>query len=154
MGLNGGDFPNLRAIRDVRFISTFPVANSCVSLLPDLRRCGVEYSDLVNAVDAVITKPGYGIVSECAVNHTRMLYTDRGSFREYDAIMRDMDWWNCALFIERGRLLEGNCGPELRRLLAMDPKAVPGARQAAAAPGADAVAARILDFYRQGRSAC
>lgn len=153
MGLKNGDFPMLREIRDIRFVSTFPVGNDIVTVLPDIHSRGVEYSDLVRAVDAVITKPGYGIVSECAVNHTRMLYTDRGSFREYDAIMKSMEFWNCAQYIAREKLLEGNCGHDIRRLMDMDPAAVPGAVEAAKARGADVVAARILDFYRLGRIA-
>ncbi|MBA2306273.1 MAG: hypothetical protein H0W08_27090, partial [Acidobacteria bacterium] len=36
---------------------------------------GLRYEDLVAAVDVVVTKPGYGITSECVANGTAMLYT-------------------------------------------------------------------------------
>ena len=31
---------------------------------------GVRYEDLVGAAEAVVTKPGYGIISECIANDT------------------------------------------------------------------------------------
>ena len=36
---------------------------------------GVRYEDLVGASEAVVTKPGYGIVSECIANDAAILYT-------------------------------------------------------------------------------
>ena len=41
---------------------------------------GLRYEDLVRAVDVVLTKPGYGIISECIANDTAMVYTSRGRF--------------------------------------------------------------------------
>lgn len=153
MGLKSGDFPELAAIRDYRFVSTFEIRNPAVTLLPELHACHVEYSDLVRAVDVIVTKPGYGIVSECAVNHTRMLYTDRGSFREYDAIMAELPYWNCAAFIDRRKLLAGSCRQELDALMALDPAAVPGAAAAGRAEGAAAAASRILEYFDREKTA-
>ncbi len=45
---------------------------------------GLAYQDLVRAVDVVITKPGYGIISDCVASGTALLYTDRGRFAEYE----------------------------------------------------------------------
>ena len=42
------------------------------------------------AVDVVVTKPGYGIISECIANDTAMLYTSRGRFVEYDVMVAEM----------------------------------------------------------------
>jgi hypothetical protein len=50
----------------------------------------LNYADLVGAVDAVITKPGYGIVADCLAQGTPMIYTDRGDFPEYDILVREM----------------------------------------------------------------
>ena len=38
--------------------------------------------------DVVMTKPGYGIVSECLANGTALLYTARGRFAEYPVLVR------------------------------------------------------------------
>src|SRR5262249_49209701 len=51
---------------------------------------GLFYEDLVAAADVVVSKPGYGIVSECVANHTPLLYTSRGRFAEYDVMLREM----------------------------------------------------------------
>ena len=51
---------------------------------------GLRYEDLVGAVDVVITKPGYGIISDCVANGTAMLYTPRGRFAEYEVMVREM----------------------------------------------------------------
>ena len=37
---------------------------------PDIYGRGLRYEDVVAAVDVVITKPGYGIISECVANDT------------------------------------------------------------------------------------
>ena len=51
---------------------------------------GVRYEDLVGAAEAVVTKPGYGIISECIANDAAMLYTSRGHFPEYDVLVEEM----------------------------------------------------------------
>ena len=49
------------------------------------------YLAVLAACDAVLTKPGYGIVCEAARSHTRVLYTDRGDFPEYPWLVRWLD---------------------------------------------------------------
>ncbi|TGL58012.1 glycosyl transferase [Leptospira ognonensis] len=44
---------------------------------------GGYYPDLVRASDYVLTKPGYGIMSEVFYAETPVIYTDRGDFSEY-----------------------------------------------------------------------
>jgi L-arabinokinase len=51
---------------------------------------GLHYQDLVAAADVVVSKPGYGIVSECVANDTALLYTSRGRFVEYDLFVEQM----------------------------------------------------------------
>ena len=51
---------------------------------------GLRYEDLVRAVDVVVTKPGYGIISDCVANSTAIAYTSRGRFAEYDVLVREM----------------------------------------------------------------
>jgi len=51
---------------------------------------GFRYEDLVHAVDVVMTKPGYGIVSECIANDTAIVYTPRGRFAEYPVMVAEM----------------------------------------------------------------
>ncbi|MDV6234670.1 sugar kinase [Leptospira ellisii] len=48
----------------------------------------VHYPDLVAACDYVITKPGYGILSEAVYAETPVLYTDRGKFPEVPYLLK------------------------------------------------------------------
>ena len=56
----------------------------------EMEAAGLEYVDLVGAADVVVTKPGYGIVSDAIAAGTRMIYTDRGDFPEYPILVREM----------------------------------------------------------------
>ena len=38
------------------------------------------YEDVVGAADVVVSKPGYGIVTDAIGARTRLVYTDRGDF--------------------------------------------------------------------------
>lgn len=55
-----------------------------------IRAQGFRYEDLVPAMDAVVSKPGYGIISDCIAAGTPLLYTSRGNFAEYDVLVRDL----------------------------------------------------------------
>ena len=45
-------------------------------------------TDLFATVDVVLTKPGFGVVSECIANQKPMIWVDRDSFRETPALVR------------------------------------------------------------------
>ena len=99
---------------------------------------GFRYEDLVAAVDAVVTKPGYGIIAECIVSGTAMLYTSRGDFREYDLLVREMPRYLRARFISQPDLFAGKFSAGLTALLTQPPPP-----EHMAANGAE-VAAEIL----------
>jgi L-arabinokinase len=95
----------------------------------------VRYEDLVAAADVVITKPGYGIISECVAGRTAMLYTSRGSFREYDVLVAALPAILRSAFISQQDLLAGRWQDALHAVLAAPPppetRAVDGAERAA-----------------------
>jgi L-arabinokinase len=68
---------------------------------------GLSYQDLVRAVDVVVTKPGYGIVSECIANGTALVYTSRGRFAEYDVFVREMPRYLRCAYLDNADLLAG-----------------------------------------------
>jgi len=82
---------------------------------------GFRYEDLVAAVDVVVTKPGYGIISECIANETAMLYTSRGHFAEYDVLVSEMPRYLRCAFIDQESLLAGRWRAALDRLMAVPP---------------------------------
>ncbi|MFH1037381.1 MAG: hypothetical protein V1789_01755 [PVC group bacterium] len=75
------------------------------------------YPDLVSAADVVVTKPGYGILSECIANRTKMLYTSRGEFREYPILVEGVKKYLPSAFVSPEKLLRGEIREELYRLL-------------------------------------
>jgi L-arabinokinase len=100
---------------------------------------GFRYEDLVRAVDVVVTKPGYGIISECVANQTAILYTSRGRFAEYDVLVREMPRYARARFIDHEDLFAGRWQTHLDGLLAQ-----PAPPEHPRVDGAAVVAHRIL----------
>jgi hypothetical protein len=99
---------------------------------------GVRYEDLVAAAEVVVTKPGYGIISEAIANDAAMLYTARGHFPEYDVLVEEMPKYLRAAYFSHDDLFNGKWEPHLDKLLAQPkPKKKPETN------GAD-VAAEIL----------
>jgi L-arabinokinase len=79
---------------------------------------GYRYNDLVRAADIVITKPGYGIVTDCIANDTAIVYTSRGRFAEYDLFVEEMPRYVRTQFIDQKKLLAGDWSEALERVLA------------------------------------
>jgi L-arabinokinase len=105
---------------------------------PAMYDAGYRYEDLVRAVDVVVTKPGYGIISECIANETALLYTSRGDFREYPVLVQEMPKYLRCAFIDHEDLFSGNWAPHLEHLLAQPPP------QEKPATNGAAVAAEII----------
>lgn len=102
---------------------------------------GLRYEDLVAAVDVVVTKPGYGIISECIANDTAIVYTSRGRFVEYDVLVREMPAVLRCAFIDHASLLAGDWRPALDA--AVSAPAPPKPRTDGADVVADMIGARI-----------
>ena len=79
---------------------------------------GLRYEHLVRAVDVVISKPGYGIISDCMANEIGLLYTSRGRFPEYDILVAEMPRYLRCRFIDVEDLRAGRWRKALDALLA------------------------------------
>ena len=144
--VQGIDFDRVEALRDYCFLVTQPPPRSVrniqvVQLDPRATansgnplgggkgsmavgdRCrgsdlhSLRYEDVVSQADAVITKPGYGIVSDCLANRTPVLYTSRGQFAEYPRLVEGLQRFGVSAFIENRDLLAGNWRGSLEALL-------------------------------------
>lgn len=82
---------------------------------------GLRYEDLVAAADVVVTKPGYGILSECIANGTAMLYTSRGHFVEYEVLVEQMPRYLRCRFLDQEAMLAGRWQDALDALIAQPP---------------------------------
>lgn len=102
---------------------------------------GLRYQDLVAASDVVVSKPGYGIVSECIANGAALLYTSRGRFREYDVFVREMPRLLRCRYISQEDLSAGSWEESIEALLAQ-----PAPADRPRIDGADVAAESILRF--------
>ncbi len=82
---------------------------------------GLRYEDLVAACDIVATKPGYGIVAECIASGTAILYTSRGNFVEYGALVDAMPKYLRCGFIDHEDLFAGRWRTALDRIVSSPP---------------------------------
>lgn len=71
------------------FFTVRPLAFSRRNIHP-VSRDDLPFADVLASCDSVITKPGFGILSECAANRKPIIYVDRGDFREYDVLVEAM----------------------------------------------------------------
>lgn len=113
----------------------------CVQFIDDnaVYDKGMLYEDLVAAVDVVVTKPGYGIVSECIANRTALLYTSRGRFAEYDVMVEQMPRFLRCEYIDLESLLAGRWRESLDRVSRKPP-----APERPDTNGAEVIAGMIL----------
>jgi len=113
----------------------------------DFARYGVRYEDLVAAADVVVTKPGYGIVSECIANGAALLYTSRGHFVEHDVFVSEMPRVLRCRFIDQHDVREGRWQESIRALLEQ-----PAPPDTIDTDGATVAAHAILDAAGHHRS--
>ncbi len=104
-----------------RLSSATPVPSHVVYLDESRLSADFRYEDLVAASDVVVTKPGYGVLSECAAAGTALLYTSRGHFREYDLMVQEMPRMLRSRFLSQEALFAGRWKDALGALLQQPP---------------------------------
>ena len=100
----------------------------------ELAAAGLGYPDLVGAVDVVVSKPGYGIVTDCIGAGARLVYTDRGDFPEYPVLVGEMPRYLPVAFASNAEVREGRLERALASVLEQPfpaPPAMDGASVAA-----------------------
>jgi hypothetical protein len=100
-----------------------------------------NYDDLIAASDAVVGKPGFGMVASSLALGVPFLYTDRGEFPEYPILVQALHQLGRAAHVPQAELLRGNLGPYLGALLELPD---PGTRPRA--DGATIIADRLLQL--------
>ena len=90
-----------------------------------MRRHDLRYPDLVAAADVVVSKPGYGIVTECIANGTALLYASRGRFAEQEVFLREMPALMRCREIGRHDLQSGQWEAAIDALMAQPAPAAP-----------------------------
>ena len=122
LGLPGFRGASLAALDDFDFVASEGVDDPPPHVrelrAEALDAVGLGYPDVIGAVDVVLTKPGYGIVSDAIAARTRLLYTERGDFPEYPVMVREMPQYVPAVHVSNDDLRAGRLRGALVQVLA------------------------------------
>ena len=140
LNLGSQALENLSHLRKCDVFSVEPLAwpDSCVHCID---RSVVGFADVLASVDVVVTKPGFGIVSECIANHKPIIYTDRKNFLEYPVLVEGICNYCRNAFIPGTELYAGELG---RALEEIDTAPAPTERMPGG--GAATAARKILQY--------
>ena len=121
LGLSGFRAGTLAALPEFDFLVSERVEDAPAHVRPlaaeQLDALGLGYEDVVGAVDVVVTKPGYGIVSDAIGARTRLVYTERGDFPEYAVLVREMGDYLPSVYVSNEDLRAGRLGQPLEDVL-------------------------------------
>ena len=80
----------------------------------------LPFEDIVNACDAVLSKPGYSMVAECIVNRTPFLYVPRDDFLEDIFLRKGLLDFSVCQELAMEDFISGNWLPFLNKLFSQD----------------------------------
>jgi L-arabinokinase len=108
-----GAIERLADLRDTVFLAMEPACWTGPNLFR-VPRSVCSFSDVVASVDGVISKPGYGVVSDCVANGKPLIYVERPDFREYPVLVRAIRRYLRGVHIPQERLYSGDVGEYIR----------------------------------------
>jgi L-arabinokinase len=131
---------NVESLTDYEFFTVLPLAwyGKNVHTIDHVR---IPFADVLASVDGVVSKPGFGIVSECVVNRKPLLYINRPDFPECAILVEAIQKYLKQQEIPSVRLYRGELGDSLESLW-RQPEPV----MTMADGGAAIAARRIADF--------
>jgi len=100
-----------------------------------------RYADVAASVDAVVSKAGYGTLTECIANSVPLVYLPRSGFREHESLVLGMNAWGGGIEISEAAFFAGEWGNALRSALHArpDPNVFP-------TNGAEVIANQLVEF--------
>jgi hypothetical protein len=128
----------VESLKEYEFFTVLPLAWDARNFHA-VDRGVVRFADVMASADGVISKPGFGIVSDCVVNEKPFLYADRANFREYDVLVRSIRRHLRSVHIPVDELYAGSLRPWLEELWRCPPPAQP-----ARMGGGEVAARRII----------
>jgi hypothetical protein len=106
---------NVERIADYEFFTLSPLVWHRSNIHP-LNREQVYFSDVIASVDAVVSKPGFGILSDCIVNQKPLIYADRSDFAEYAILEAAIRKYLRHVHIPAADLYRGDLSASLDRI--------------------------------------
>jgi hypothetical protein len=125
-------------LADHEFFTVKPLAWPGRRNVHAVNREVLGFADVLASCDAVVTKPGYGILSDCVANAKPMVYTEREDFIEYPLLERELQRFLKNVHIPAVDLYAGRLGAALAAI-----ETAPEPREQLAGGGAEQ-AAEIL----------
>ena len=136
------DFQVLEKIRelsaDYEFFCVAPMEypESCIH---SIDRHKVSFADILASCDIVVSKPGFGLVSECIVNNKPLIYSDRGNFAEYPYLVEGIKKYLRSVHIPSADLYAGELFQSLEKI-----KTAPAPTGFIKRSGAETIAEELL----------
>ena len=118
IGFGGLDLEALGRLENFRFLVFEEAAEAAPDNVTVLAHRCDNHHELVRAADIVVSKPGYGVVSECLAAGTPILYTSRGDFAEYPLLVEAIEAHLPNRFVPREEFVEGRWTHLLEELIA------------------------------------
>ena len=140
LDLDTSALEKISSLTDYEFFCVEPVAfpDSCVH---SISRKSVAFADILASCDIVISKPGFGLVSECIANRKPLIYADRGDFAEYPYLVKGIETYLRNAHIPSADLYAGNFSATLENI-----KTAPEPKAHLASGGAELIAQELLDY--------
>ena len=138
LNLGAQALKNISHLRRCEFFSVEPLEwpDSRIHCI-DLSVAG--FADTLASVDVVVTKPGFGIVSECIANGKPIVYTERRNFLEYPILVEGIGKYCRNAFIPGSELYAGELGRALEEI-----ESAPAPTERMPGGGAETAARKIL----------
>jgi L-arabinokinase len=76
----------------------------------------MTFSDVLASMDAVISKPGFGILSDCIANKKPLIYADRSNFLEYPILVAAIEKYIKHVHIPTAKLYRGDLEESLHAI--------------------------------------
>lgn len=103
----------VETLHDFEFFTVKPLAWSGRQNIHAIDRAKIGFSDVLASCDVVVTKPGYGILSDCVANAKPIVYAEREDFIEYPLLEKELKRYLKSIHVPAAELYAGRLGPAL-----------------------------------------
>ena len=103
----------VEALDGVEFFTVKPLDWPGRKNIHAVDRMKIGFSDVLASADVVVTKPGYGILSDCVANAKPMVFAEREDFIEYPMLERELKRFLKNAHVPAADLYAGRLGAAL-----------------------------------------